>query len=61
MQERGERYRERMAGVSEAVVDKLGTVHPNEILSRSPQVEKIGTWHAALLNWISRKRAAEQS
>lgn len=27
MQERGERYRERMAGVSEAVVDNLGMVH----------------------------------
>jgi hypothetical protein len=41
MQERGERHRERMAGVSERVVDHLETMHPNEILSRSSQVEKI--------------------
>jgi hypothetical protein len=43
MQERGERHRERMAGVSERVVDHLETMHPNEILSRSSQVEKIDT------------------
>ena len=35
MQERGERHRERMAGMSERVVDHLETMHPNEILSRS--------------------------
>ena len=32
-----------MAGVSERVVDNLETMHPNEILSRSSQVEKIDT------------------
>jgi hypothetical protein len=41
MQEREERHRERMAGVSERVVDHLEMMHPNEILSRSSQVEKI--------------------
>jgi uncharacterized protein YjcR len=43
MQERGERHRDRMADVSERVVDHLETMHPNEILSRSSQVEKIDT------------------
>jgi hypothetical protein len=43
MQERGERHRERIAGVSERVVDHLETMDPNEILSRSSQVEKIDT------------------
>ena len=32
-----------MAGVSERVVDHLETMHPNEILSRSSQVEGIDT------------------
>jgi hypothetical protein len=43
MQERGERYRERIAGVSERVIDHLETMHPNDVLSRSSQVEKIDT------------------
>ena len=43
MQERGQRHRERMAGVSERVVDHLETMRPNEILTRSAQVEKIDT------------------
>jgi hypothetical protein len=41
MQERGERYRERIAGVSEKVVDHLESMEADEILSRSSQVEKI--------------------
>ena len=41
MQERGERYRERMADVSEEVAGHLESVGANEILSRSSQVEKI--------------------
>src|SRR5436190_16022316 len=41
MQERGERYRERMAGVSEKVAGHLETMEADEILSRSSQVEKI--------------------
>ena len=43
MQERGERYRERIAGVSEKVVGHLESLEPEEILSRSSQVEKIDT------------------
>jgi len=43
MQERGERYRERVAGVSERVVDHLESMEADEILSRSSQVEKIDT------------------
>jgi uncharacterized protein YjcR len=41
MQERGERYRERMADVSERVAGHLKSLEPDEILSRSSQVEKI--------------------
>ena len=33
MQERGERHRERMAGVGEKVAGHLETMHPNEILA----------------------------
>jgi hypothetical protein len=43
MQARGERYRERVAGVSERVVDHLESMEADEILSRSSQVEKIDT------------------
>ena len=43
LQERGERYRERVAGVSEKVVDHLESMEADEILSRSSQVEKIDT------------------
>jgi hypothetical protein len=41
MQERGERYRERIANVSERVVGHLGSMDADEILLRSSQVEKI--------------------
>jgi hypothetical protein len=41
MQERGERYRERIAGVSERVVGHVEAMHPDEILTRSAQFEKI--------------------
>src|SRR5436190_8487997 len=43
MQERGERYRERMADVSEKVAGHLESLEANEILLRSSQVEKIDT------------------
>ena len=43
MQQRGERYRERMADVSEKVAGHLESLHADEILSRSSQVEKIDT------------------
>jgi hypothetical protein len=47
MQERGERYRERIAGVSERVVGHIEAMCPDEILTRSAQFEKIDTnrWH----------------
>ena len=38
-----ERRRERMAGVSERVVDHLESMEADEILSHSSQVEKIDT------------------
>jgi hypothetical protein len=43
MQERGERYRERMANVSEKVAGRLESMKADEILLRSSQVEKIDT------------------
>jgi len=41
--ERGERYRERMADVSEKVAGHLECMDADEILLRSAQVEKIDT------------------
>ena len=41
MEERGERYRERMAGVSEKVIGHVESMEADEILSRSSQLEKI--------------------
>jgi uncharacterized protein YjcR len=43
MQERGERYSERVAGVSERVVGHVESMDPDEILARSAQLEKIDT------------------
>jgi hypothetical protein len=43
MRERGERYRERLAGVSEKVTGHLESMEADEILLRSAQVEKIDT------------------
>ena len=43
MQERGERYRERMAGVNEKVAGHLEWMEADEILLRSSQVERIDT------------------
>jgi hypothetical protein len=43
MEERGERYRERVPGVSERVVGHVESMDPDEILSRSSQFEKIDT------------------
>ena len=41
MQERGQRYRERMAGVSDRVAGHLESLEADEILLHSSQVEKI--------------------
>ena len=41
LQQRGERYRERMADVSEKVAGHLEAMDADEILLRSSQVEKI--------------------
>jgi hypothetical protein len=43
MQERGERHRERMAGISEKVTGHVESMEADEILSRSSQLEKIDT------------------
>ena len=43
MQERGERYRERFAGVSEKVVGHLETMDPGDILHRASQLERFDT------------------
>ena len=43
MQERGERYRERIAGVSEKVAGHLETMGPDDILNRAAQVERFDT------------------
>jgi hypothetical protein len=41
--ERGERYRERIAGVSEKVAEHLETIGPDDILNRGAQVERFDT------------------
>jgi len=41
MQQRGERYRERVAGISERVIGHVESMEADEILLRSAQVEKI--------------------
>ena len=41
MQQRGERHRERMAGVSEKAVDHIETMHGPEILSSVDEIEKL--------------------
>jgi hypothetical protein len=43
MQQRGERYRERMADVSEKVVGHIASMDADSILTRGVQVEKIDT------------------
>jgi hypothetical protein len=43
MQERGERYRERIAGVSEKVAGHLETMGPDDILHRASQLERFDT------------------
>jgi hypothetical protein len=43
MQERGQRYRERVAGVSEKLIGHVEGMEADEILSRSAQCEKIDT------------------
>ena len=41
MRQRGERHIDRMAGVTEKVIPHLEGMHPNEILHRVDQVEKL--------------------
>ena len=41
MQQRGERHRERMAGVSERAVDHVETMEGHQILARVDQIEKL--------------------
>ena len=43
IQERGERYRERMADVTEKVAGHLESMDADSILTRGAQVEKIDT------------------
>ena len=43
MQERGERYRERVAGISERVIGHVEAMDADEILTRSSQLEKMDT------------------
>jgi hypothetical protein len=43
MQDRGERYRERVAGVSERVIGHVEAMEADEILTHSAQLEKIDT------------------
>jgi hypothetical protein len=43
MQERGEHYRERIAGVSEKVAGHLETMGPDDILNRASQLERFDT------------------
>ncbi len=43
MQERGERYRERIAGVSEKVAEHLEAMRPDDILNRASQLERFDT------------------
>ena len=50
MQGRGERYRERIAGVSERVVGHIEAMCPDEILTRSAQFEKSTRLHAEHLD-----------
>ena len=43
MEQCGQRYRERMADISEKVVSHIASMDADSILSRSSQVEKIDT------------------
>ena len=43
MQARGERYRERVAGISEKLIGHVESMEADEILTRSAQFEKIDT------------------
>jgi hypothetical protein len=45
-----ERYRERMAGVSEKVAGHLETVGPDDILNRASQLERFDPSHAGHLD-----------
>src|SRR5205823_7499181 len=43
MQERGDRYRERIAGVSEKVAGHLEVMSPDDILNRASRLERFDT------------------
>jgi hypothetical protein len=43
MQERGQRHRERVAGISERVIGHVEAMDADEILTRSSQLEKMDT------------------
>ena len=53
MQERGERYRERMADVSEKVAGHIASMNAESILTRSAQVERM---HVAVDFWHRHSR-----
>jgi hypothetical protein len=44
MQQRGEKYAERMAGISEKVVPHLESLAPAEILDRAREIELHDRW-----------------
>ena len=58
MQERGERYRERIANVSEKVAGHLESLDADEILWRAHKSRRSTLWHVALLDWIPLYQAA---
>ena len=62
MEQCGQRYRERMADISEKVVSHIASMDTDSILSRSSQVEKIDTpLRVVLLAWIAQRQAAARS
>jgi len=61
MEQRGERYRERMADISEKVAGHLDSLKVDEILLRSAQVEKSIPLHVGFLAWTVQQQAAARS
>jgi len=61
MEQRGERYRERMADISEKVAGHLDSLKMDEILLRSAQVEKSIPLHVGFLAWTVQQQAAARS
>ena len=58
MQERGERYRERIANVSEKVAGHLESLDADEILCVAHKSRRSTLWHVALSDWIPLYQAA---